>query len=117
MAKVNSKYTRLARRRKSIRNRIVGSSEQPRLTVRRSLKHIYAQIIDDSTGKTLASASSVALKIGGGNVDAAKTVGKALAESAKAQSIESVCFDRNGRIFHGRIKALADAAREAGLQF
>jgi large subunit ribosomal protein L18 len=81
------------------------------------LKHIYAQVIDDSTGRTLASASSVALKMTGGTVDAAKSVGKALAEKAKAASVERVCFDRNGRLYHGRIKALADAAREAGLDF
>jgi large subunit ribosomal protein L18 len=85
--------------------------------VRPTLKHIYAQIVDDSTGKTLASASSVQLKITGGNVDAAKSVGKAIAEKAQAASVRRVAFDRNGRLYHGRIKALADAAREAGLDF
>jgi large subunit ribosomal protein L18 len=100
-----------------IRKTISGTPDRPRLTVRSTLKHIYAQVIDDTTGKTLASASSVALKITGGNVDAAKSVGKALAEKAMAASIERVCFDRNGRLFHGRVKALADAAREGGLKF
>lgn len=108
---------RLARRRRSIRKRITGTAEKPRLTVRRSEKHIYAQLIDDSSGRTLASASSVALKITGSNSDAAKAVGKALAERAQQASVKCVQFDRNGRLFHGRIKALADAAREAGLEF
>jgi len=86
------------------------------MVVFRSLKHIYAQIVDDTTGRTLAATSSVALKIQGGNIEAAKNVGRAIAEKAKACQIERVCFDRNGRLYHGRIKALADAAREAGLQ-
>jgi large subunit ribosomal protein L18 len=106
----------LERRRRRIRAKVSGTAEVPRLSVRRSLKHIYAQVIDDASGRTLASASSVALKIGGGNIEGAKQVGKALADSAKAQNIERVCFDRNGRLFHGRLKALADAAREGGLQ-
>ncbi len=113
----NDKNARLQRRKHHVRNSVRGTSEKPRLTVRRSLKHIYAQIIDDTTGRTLASSSSVALKAAGANAEDAKAVGKALADNAKAQSITSVCFDRNGRKFHGRIKALADAAREAGLEF
>lgn len=117
MSTRNEKIDRLARRRMRIRKTISGTPDRPRLTVRSTLKHIYAQVIDDTTGKTLASASSVALKITGGNVDAAKSVGKALAEKAMAASIERVCFDRNGRLFHGRVKALADAAREGGLKF
>lgn len=116
MAKADRKARLLARRKLRVRKNISGTGECPRLTVRRSLKHIYAQLIDDSTGKTLASASSVGLKIYGGNVDAAKAVGKALAESAKSKSIASARFDRNGRLYHGRVKALADAAREGGLQ-
>jgi len=85
--------------------------------VYRSLKHIYAQVIDDTTGKTLASASSVSLRIPGGNIDGAKAVGKMLAEKAQAASVTQVCFDRSGRLYHGRVKALADAAREGGLTF
>ncbi|GMV94935.1 MAG: 50S ribosomal protein L18 [Candidatus Hydrogenedentota bacterium] len=117
MSNRHEKLDRLARRRMRVRKTVRGTTDRPRLTVRSTLKHIYAQVIDDSTGKTLASASSVSLKITGGNVDAAKSVGKALAESAKAASVERVCFDRNGRLFHGRVKALADAAREGGLDF
>jgi len=117
MSNRHEKIDRLARRRKRVRKTITGTPERPRLTVRSTLKHIYAQVIDDTTGKTLASASSVAMKITGGNVDAAKSVGKALAEKAKAASVERVCFDRNGRLYHGRVKALADAAREGGLDF
>jgi len=87
------------------------------LAVDRTLTHIYAQLIDDTTGRTLASASSKSLKITGGNVAGAKDVGKALAEKAKAASIARARFDRRGRLFHGRVKALADAAREGGLEF
>lgn len=111
------KRERLDRRRRRVRVKVSGTTERPRLAVRRSLKHIYAQIIDDSTGRTLASASSVGLKVAGGNVDGAKAVGKALAERAKAASVGSVSFDRAGRLYHGRVKALGDAAREAGLEF
>jgi large subunit ribosomal protein L18 len=101
---------------------VSGTAERPRLCVYRSLDHIYAQVIDDRAGKTLASASSADkdtkknLK-GGGNVAAAKVVGKAVADRAKAQGINKVVFDRGGYKYHGRVKALADAAREAGLQF
>jgi large subunit ribosomal protein L18 len=101
---------------------VSGTAERPRLCVYRSLDHIYAQVIDDRAGKTLASASSADkdtkknLK-GGGNVAAAKVVGKAVADRAKAQGISKVVFDRGGYKYHGRVKALADAAREAGLQF
>ncbi len=117
MSNVGRKIRLLARRKLRVRKTIVGTTECPRLSVRRSLKHIYAQIIDDSTGRTLAAASSVGLKISGGNVGAAQEVGKALAETAKAKSIDRVRFDRNGRLYHGRVKALADAAREGGLRF
>ena len=117
MAKVASKNQRLRRRRYAIRNRVKGTTDRPRLSVHRSLKHISAQIIDDSTGKTLAAASSVKLDVNGSNVEGAKAVGKALGEAAKAASIEKVAFDRNGRLFHGRVKALAEAARESGLDF
>ena len=117
MAKKNHTQELLARRKFRIRKRVAGTAARPRLRVNRSLKHIYAQIIDDDSGKTLVSASSVSLKIGGGNIGAAKAVGKELGEKAVAQNISTVCFDRGGRLFHGRVKALADAAREAGLQF
>jgi large subunit ribosomal protein L18 len=107
----------LARRKLRVRKSVTGTPERPRLTVRSTLKHIYAQVVDDTSGRTLAAASTVSLKITGGNIDAAKTVGKAIAENAKAASVNQVCFDRNGRLYHGRVKALADAAREAGLDF
>lgn len=105
-----------------VRTRVSGNVERPRLCVYRSLNHIYAQVIDDGTGRTLASASSLDKEIrkqmkGGGNVAAAKIIGKAVAERARAAGIEKVVFDRGGYKYHGRVKALADAAREAGLKF
>ncbi len=114
MAKL--KRIRRTRRKAGIRKRVFGTPEQPRLTVFRSSKHIYAQIVDDVAGKTLASANSRSLDKGG-NIDAASGVGKQLAEKAKAAGVEIVSFDRNGYRFHGRVKALADAAREGGLKF
>jgi large subunit ribosomal protein L18 len=110
------------RRRNHVRRRIVGTTERPRLTVFRSSKHIYAQLIDDHNGRTLASASSLAPDLRkdvayGGNVKAAQVVGKRLAEVAKEHGITKVAFDRGHYRYHGRIKALADAAREGGLQF
>jgi large subunit ribosomal protein L18 len=105
-----------------VRQRVTGTTARPRLSVYRSLDHIYAQVIDDLTGKTLVSASSVDsgtkknLK-GGGNIAAAKVIGKTVAERAKAAGVVKVVFDRGGYKYHGRVKALADAAREAGLQF
>ncbi len=105
-----------------VRQRVSGTSERPRLAVYRSTGHIYAQVIDDRSGKTLVSASSVdgetkkSLK-GGGNIAAAKVVGKTVADRAKAAGVSKVVFDRGGYKYHGRVKALADAAREAGLQF
>jgi large subunit ribosomal protein L18 len=105
-----------------VRTRVTGTTERPRLCVYRSLGHIYTQVIDDRTGQTLASASSVDKETkknlkGGGNVAAAKVIGKAIAERAKAAGVSKVVFDRGGYKYHGRVKALADAAREAGLQF
>ncbi|MBV9182783.1 MAG: 50S ribosomal protein L18 [Acidobacteria bacterium] len=104
-----------------IRKKVMGTPERPRLNIYRSLNHIYAQIIDDLEGLTLASASSAEGKQqsrpNGGNLAAAKAVGKSVAERAKAKGISKVVFDRGGYIYHGRVKALADAAREAGLQF
>jgi large subunit ribosomal protein L18 len=101
-----------------IRAKMQGTTERPRLNVYRSLNHIYAQVIDDSQGVTIVSASTVAAKAKtGGNVAAAKEVGKLVAERAKEKGIKKVVFDRGGYLYHGRIKALADAAREAGLEF
>src|ERR1700752_887455 len=104
-----------------IRKKMQGTAERPRLNVYRSLNHIYVQVIDDLNGKTLVSASSAEGKKEdrrtGGNVGAAKAVGKTIAERAKAKGVSKVVFDRGGYIYHGRVKALADAAREAGLQF
>lgn len=105
-----------------VRSRIEGTGERPRLSVYRSLNNIYAQIIDDTKSVTLASASSIAPdKKGqlahGGNIAAAQAVGKAIAEIALAKGIKQVVFDRGGHIYHGRIKAFAEAAREAGLDF
>ena len=116
------KAKRLLRRKYSIRKQLFGSAERPRLSVFRSDKHIYAQIIDDFAGKTLVSAASTIDEVrgelkNGGNIAAAKKVGLAIAERAKAAGITAVAFDRSGRMYHGRVKALADAAREGGLKF
>lgn len=120
--KQKKKAVRLERRKWSIRNHLSGTAERPRLSVFRSDKHIYAQVIDDIAGRTLASAASTATEVrgelaNGGNVAAAKAVGKAIAERAKAVGVTQVAFDRGGRKYHGRVKALADAAREGGLKF
>ena len=105
-----------------IRSRLAGTPERPRLSVYRSLNHIYAQLVDDMAGRTLVSASSLdadgrKLAKRGGNAAAAKAVGRLIAQRATARSIVNVVFDRSGYIYHGRIKALAEAAREAGLKF
>ena len=110
------------RRRNHVRRAITGTAERPRLSVFRSSKHIYAQLIDDLTGRTLAAASTSveALKTAlpyGGNIKAAAVVGKTLAEAAKAKGIQTAAFDRGHYRYHGRVKALADAAREGGLKF
>ena len=121
--KNKDKQKRLERRKWSLRSRLSGSAERPRLSVFRSDKHIYAQVIDDLAGKTLVAVSSTSAETrgaelkNGGNIAAAKAIGKAIAEKAKAAGITKVAFDRGGRQYHGRIKALADAAREGGLQF
>jgi large subunit ribosomal protein L18 len=120
MDQQKTKHRRQLRRRRHVRRLIVGSAERPRLTVFRSSKHIYAQLIDDLSGATLAAASSRAKEAAlpyGGNVKAAQVVGKKLAEAAKAKGITKAAFDRGHYRYHGRIKALADAAREGGLQF
>ncbi|MDQ3439875.1 MAG: 50S ribosomal protein L18 [Planctomycetota bacterium] len=114
---------RLERRKWSLRSRLTGTSERPRLSVFRSDKHIYAQVIDDLAGKTLVAVASTSADVrgadlkNGGNIAAAKAIGKAIAQRAKAAGITKVAFDRGGRQYHGRVKALADAAREGGLQF
>jgi large subunit ribosomal protein L18 len=111
---------------KRIRRKLYGTPERPRLSVYRSLNHIYAQLIDDRDGKTVVAANSRegagkteagAKKKTGGNLAAAKAVGKVLAQRAKDKGVRQVVFDRGGYLYHGRVKALADAAREAGLQF
>jgi large subunit ribosomal protein L18 len=99
-----------------IRAKLAGTEQRPRLNVYRSLNNIYAQVIDDQTGTTLVSASTIKLKTGG-NIAAAKEIGKEVAERAVEKGIKKVVFDRGGYLYHGRIKALADAAREAGLEF
>ena len=102
-----------------IRRKLRGTAERPRLAVFRSVAHIYAQVIDDAEGKTLVSASSVdkGAKTNGGNVAAAKAIGKTVAERAQEKGIKRVVFDRGGYQYHGRVKALAEAARAAGLEF
>ena len=114
----NTKQARV-QRHKRVRGKITGTAECPRLNVFRSLQHIYAQLIDDVTGTTLVSASTVEkdFKDYGGNKDAAFTVGKLLAERAAAKNIKDVVFDRGGYIYHGRVESLAEGAREGGLNF
>ena len=115
--KMDSKKAR-AKRHARVRSKISGTPERPRLSVYRSTKHIYEQLIDDVNGVTLVSASSVEMKLeNGGNIAAATAVGKEIAERAIAKEIKNVVFDRGGYIYHGRVKALAEAAREAGLEF
>jgi large subunit ribosomal protein L18 len=108
-------------RRWRIRKKVVGTAERPRLAVRFSGKHIHVQVIDDSVGRTLAAASTLSKAFNDANlkanVDGAKKIGKALAEAARSKGIEKVVFDRAGARYHGKVKALADAAREGGLQF
>lgn len=122
MAETIEKAIRRGRRKQGIRKLVQGTSERPRLTVFRSLHHIYAQIIDDERGVTLCEASTASKALKGqikygGNIAAAKLVGTELAQRAKTKKINAVAFDRNGYRYHGRIKSLADSAREAGLQF
>ncbi len=122
MSKTNLRLQGRLRRKKHIQKTVRGSEARPRLSVFRSARHIYAQIIDDTIGETLASASTLSAEVGGledvsGKMEASKRVGALIAEKAKAAGIEQVCFDRNGYLYHGRVKALADAAREGGLNF
>jgi large subunit ribosomal protein L18 len=117
MDSITHKRTLAARRAKRTRARIHGTSEAPRLSVKRSLKHIYAQLIDDTKGVTIASASDKDVKAEGKKTEIAQAVGKIVAERAKAKGIERVVFDRGSSRYHGRVAALAEGAREGGLQF
>jgi large subunit ribosomal protein L18 len=119
---VNPKERKRSRRKASIRKRVTGNAERPRLSVFRSAKHIYAQAIDDQTGRVLATASDLEASVktdieGKAKKDRARLVGQAIGKKLLAQSIAQVVFDRNGYIYHGRVKEVADGAREAGLQF
>lgn len=119
---IKSRQTGRQRRHERIRKKVSGTPDRPRLSVYRSLNHIYVQIIDDTSGKTLTSASSINKEIEGkqkhrGNCATAKDVGTLVARLAQGQNIKKVVFDRSGYLYHGRIKALAEAAREAGLEF
>ena len=122
MDKLKAKAAGRERRRRRVRGKVSGTATRPRLCVSRSNEHIYAQLIDDVSGATVASASSIdpelrgSLKTGS-NADSAKSVGEALGKRAKEKGIEEVVFDRSGRLYHGRVKALADGARSAGLKF
>ena len=120
--RVNPRQEARLKRRKRIRKKVSGSPERPRLSVFRSSKHIYAQVIDDLNGVTLVTASTLSPEIRQqekvkGKIDNAKRVGKLIAQMTKAQGVTSVVFDRNGFMYHGRVRALAAAAREAGLEF
>jgi large subunit ribosomal protein L18 len=119
---VNAKSSQRVRRKSRIRKKVTGTGERPRLSVFRSARHIYAQVIDDTTGCTLVAANSLEKDVTGAaagkkKVDKAVMVGKRVAERAKAKGIDKVVFDRNGFLYHGRVKAVSDGAREAGLQF
>ena len=123
--RIKTKEDRRDRIKFRIRKRMTGSAEKPRLSVFRSVSHIYVQVIDDMSGQTIASASTIDPKVkgqmpkgvGGGNVKGAEFVGTTIANRLKEKGITQVVFDRNGFLYHGRIKAVADAAREAGLEF
>ena len=122
MDRLKAKAAGHERRRRRVRGKVSGTSERPRLCVTRSNEHIYAQVIDDTMGVTIVSVSSIdpelrsALK-SGSNTDSANAVGEELGKRAKEQGIEQVVFDRSGRLYHGRVKALAEGARSAGLKF
>ena len=117
MIKTADRKVNRLRRHRRVRVKMTGTAERPRLAVFRSLNHLYAQLIDDDGQKTLAAASTVALKTKGNGMEEAASVGKAIADKAQAAGVKQVVFDRGGYIYHGRIKALADAAREGGLNF
>ena len=117
MDKVKHKQVRRCRRKAGIRKRVLGTPQRPRLTVYRSLNHIYAQVIDDDRGHTLAAATSLEMKRKDTKTDVAKAVGEKIAQSALSAGVTKVVFDRGGYKYHGRVKALADAARSEGLSF
>jgi large subunit ribosomal protein L18 len=122
MDKLKAKQAALSRRQRRVRGKVSGTAERPRLRVTRTEAHIYAQVIDDKSGRTLASAASNETEFGkalksGGNIAAAKAVGEAIGKRAVEAGVSEVVFDRGGRLFHGRVKALADGARSAGLKF
>ena len=118
MRKQPHEMTPREKRHRRVRARAIGTAERPRLNVFRSLNHIYAQVIDDAKGHTLAAASTLDKDVSGGSkLDEAKAVGKLVAERAKAAGVSKVVFDRGGYLYHGRVKALADSAREGGLDF
>ncbi|MCL4554563.1 MAG: 50S ribosomal protein L18 [Actinobacteria bacterium] len=122
MDRLKSKRAGLARRKTRVRGKVSGTAERPRLCVTRTNVHIYAQLIDDVAGVTLVAASSLDPQVRGllkssGNVDAAKSIGETLGRRAVEKGISEIVFDRSGRLYHGRVKALADGARSAGLQF
>lgn len=117
MIKTQDRKINRLRRHKRVRVHVVGTADRPRMAVFRSLNHMYVQVIDDVAGRTLASATTVGRKSNAKGMEVAASVGKAIAEKAKEAGIGRVVFDRGGFLYHGRIKALADAAREAGLEF
>ena len=122
MDRSKEKYIARHKRQKRVRKKIIGTRQRPRLSVFKSLKHIYAQVIDDDAGNTLIAASTLSSELKDsastqGNISAAQQVGTLIARRAKEHQIESVVFDRGGNLYHGRIKALAEAAREEGLRF
>ena len=117
MIKRHDRKESRGRRHRRVRVHVAGTAERPRLAVFRSLNHVYAQLIDDGAGRTVAAASTVEMKARGHGLSQAQEVGKAIAAKAQAAGLKQVVFDRGGFLYHGRIKALADAAREAGLEF
>lgn len=122
MGRIDDKNRTRINRRRRIRSKVYGTAERPRLSIFRSTRHIYAQIINDDMGAVLTSASTMDAQLrgstgNGGNIDAAREVGKLLAERAATKNIEAVSFDRGGFKYHGRVKALAEAARDGGLKF
>ena len=117
MDRARARVEKRTRIRERIRQKVTGTSERPRLAVKKSLKYIYAQLIDDTTGKTIASATSKESDAKGANTAAAKALGALIAKKAKDKGVTRVVFDRGGYLYHGNIKALADAARENGLEF
>lgn len=122
MDKLKAKQAALARRHRRVRGKVSGTAERPRLCVNRTNLHIYAQVIDDISGRTVASASSVDPELkaslkNGATIDAAKAVGELVGRRAKEAGVEEIVFDRGGRLYHGRVQALADGARSAGLTF